>query len=778
LKKHLFILFILLSSFLFAQKKDKAWFLLDGIDYKTLSPQDKYIFDSILPLYHQANHDSIRLRHLIFFANTLGDEKIWPRYNQLALKLAEKGGEDRAFLIFKTHALNNVAYELSTLKNDAKGALAIYEDIYKIQTKLNDLTGLSATTNNLANIYKKQGDTEKAIEYHLKSLAIKERNNDKLGVGISYINLGSIYKDQGDLASAVNCFSKALRLFETEKDNRQMGSALNNLGRVYQNQGDLSKAMENYKKAKKLFEMIGEKQSVSLALNNIGEVYEDKGDIENALKNYYEAKKIRESIDDKISVANSYLFLAGAYRRLNQTDSSIILLNKSASIFELGENKAALAETYALLSDIYSEKNEIAKAESYAKQALQIAETFGYPALISGPSYVLYRVYKKQSKTGPALEMYEQFTKMRDSLNRIENRKGVLRQQFKAEYDKKIVADSIAQANVRLIEQSKHESEIAKQRLFTYGGVFGFILMLIIAFISFRAFKNKQHANKEISQQKFIIEEKQKAIVDSINYAKRIQYTLLAHEDLLKANLNEHFVLFKPKDIVSGDFYWATKVESSELRDESKSKPSKTSQPSTLNSQLFYLAVCDSTGHGVPGAFMSLLNIGFLSEAINEKGIYQPHEVLNYVRQKLIESISKEEQKDGFDGTLVCFDKANNSITYSSANNRVLLFADNKINELGYDKMPVGQAERLNSFTLQTVNSTKGDILYLLTDGYSDQFGGPAGKKFKYKQFSETLHQIAILPLPQQKEKLEFAFNDWKGEQEQVDDVCVIGIRL
>jgi tetratricopeptide (TPR) repeat protein len=727
LKKHIFILFILLSSFLFAQKKDKAWFLLDGIDYSTLSPQDKYIFDSILPLYHQANHDSIRLRHLIFFANTLGDEKIWPRYNQLALKLAEKGGEDRAFLIFKTHALNNVAYELSTLKNDAKGALAIYEDIYKIQYRLNDLTGLSATTNNLANIYKKQGDTEKAIEYHLKSLAIKERNNDKLGVGISYNNLGSIYKDQGDLASAVNCFSKALKLFESQKDNRQVANALNNLGRIYQNQGDLNKAFENYKKAKILFEMIGEKQSVSLALNNIGEVYMDKGDVENALKSYYEAKKIRESIDDKISVGNSYVFIAEAYKRLQQIDSSIILLNKSCSIFEQGENKPALAQAYSLLSDIYYDRNELTTAERYAKEAMQIGKTFGYPSLITGPAYVLYRVYKKQSKVGPSLEMYEEYIKMRDSLDRIENKKGILKQQFKSEYDKKIVADSIAQANERLIEQSIHESEIARQRLFTYGGVFGFVLMLIIAFISFRAFKNKQHANKEISQQKHIIEEKQKAIVDSINYAKRIQYTLLAHEDVLKSNLNEHFILFKPKDIVSGDFYWATTVRSSEFVVRSKGQKNISELPTT-NSELFYLAVCDSTGHGVPGAFMSLLNIGFLSEAINEKGIYQPHEVLNYVRQKLIESISKEEQKDGFDGTLVCFDKANNSITYSSANNRVLLFADNKINELGYDKMPVGQAEKLNSFTLQTVNSNKGDILYLLTDGYSDQFGGPAGK--------------------------------------------------
>ncbi len=755
MKKHVFILLIFLSSFVFAQKKDKAWYLLDGIEYNTLSPQDKYIFDSILPLYHKANHDSIRLRHLIFFANTLGDEKIWPRYNQLALKLAEKGGEDKAFLIFKTHALNNVAYELSTLKNDAKGALAIYEDIFKIQTRLNDLTGLSATTNNLANIYKKQGDTEKAIEYHLKSLTIKERNNDKLGVGISYNNLGSIYKDQGDLASAVNCFSKALKLFESQKDNRQVANALINLGRVYQNQGDVNKALENYKKAKLLFEMIGERQSVASTLHFIGLAYEDKGESEKAFKNYYEAKREYEKIGDLIGIGNSHIYIAESYRRLRRQDSAIILLNKACDIFKKGENKYTLTQAYSNLADIYFERNELLKAENYAKEALQIAKNFGYPSLIRGPSYVLYRVYKKQSKIGPSLEMYEQFIKMRDSLDRIENKKGILKQQFKSEYDKKIVADSIAQANIRLIEQNKHDHEIARQRLFTYGGVFGFVLMLVIAFISFRAFKNKQHANKEISQQKHIIEEKQKAIVDSINYAKRIQYTLLAHEDLLKGNLNEHFVIFKPKDIVSGDFYWATSANNK-----------------------FYLAVCDSTGHGVPGAFMSLLNIGFLSEAINEKGIYQPHEVLNYVRQKLIESISKEEQKDGFDGTLVCFDKANNSITYSSANNRVLLFQNEKINELGYDKMPVGQAEKLNSFNLHTVNGNKGDILYLLTDGYSDQFGGPAGKKFKYKQFSETLYQIATLPLPQQKEKLEFAFNAWKGEQEQVDDVCVIGIRL
>jgi serine phosphatase RsbU (regulator of sigma subunit)/lipopolysaccharide biosynthesis regulator YciM len=762
LKKGIFIVFVLCSTFLFAQHKGKEWYLLDSLDPKQFSIQDKYIFDSILPLYHNATQDSIKLKQVIFLANTLGDEKIWPRYNSLALKMAEKGGDNKTYLIYKTYALSNIAYQYSTLKNDPRSALAIYEDIYKIQQRLNDLTGLSATTNNIGNIYKKQGNLDKAIEYHMKSMDLKEKNNDKLGVGISYNNLGAIYKDQGDLTSAVNCFSKALKIFERVKDNRQTASALNNLGRIYQNQGDYAKSLENYKRAKMLFDYIGEKQSCASTLQNIGGVYEDMGDIEKALSNYFEAKRFCEDIEDLIGVGNSYIYIAEAYKRLGKQDSSIILLNKACDILSEGDNKYSLTQAFSLLSEIYFEKNELTKAESYATKALQTAKTFGYPSLIRDPSYILYKVYRKQSRTNQSLEMYEQYIKMRDSLDRIENKKGILKQQFKSEYDKKTVADSIAQANLRLIEQNKHEHEIARQRLFTYGGVFGFVLMLIIAFISFRAFKNKQQANKEITQQKHIIEEKQKEILDSINYAKRIQYALLAHAEFLNQHLKDNFILFKPKDIVSGDFYWATSVDSGQ---------------NAVGSR-FYLAVCDSTGHGVPGAFMSLLNISFLNEAINEKGILEPHEVLNYVRKRLIESISREEQKDGFDGVLVCFDKAKNAITYSSANTSPLLYNGTELLELPYDKMPVGQGERMNSFALHTINYKKGDILYLGTDGYVDQFGGADGKKFKYRRLCETLKQNVGLNLPAQKNVLEITFNDWKGNLDQVDDVLLVGIKL
>ena len=271
---------------------------------------------------------------------------------------------------------------------------------------------------------------------------------------------------------------------------------------------------------------------------------------------------------------------------------------------------------------------------------------------------------------------------------------------------------------------------------------------------------------QEIANQKKTVEEKQKEIVDSINYAQRIQFTLLAHEKVLKKHFDDHFVLFQPKDIVSGDFYWATKAVPRGNEDK----------------ELFYLAVCDSTGHGVPGAFMSLLNISFLNEAINEKGIHEPDAILNYVRDRLVNSVSRDGAKDGMDGILVCFEsnkKENNyRITYSAGNNAPLIYNDGTLEELPFSKMPIGKGEKEEQFSLHIINAKKGNAIYLYTDGYADQFGGPKGKKFKYKQLNEMLLGNANLPMKKQKDIIQKAIVDWKGEFEQVDDICVIGIRL
>jgi ligand-binding sensor domain-containing protein/serine phosphatase RsbU (regulator of sigma subunit) len=268
----------------------------------------------------------------------------------------------------------------------------------------------------------------------------------------------------------------------------------------------------------------------------------------------------------------------------------------------------------------------------------------------------------------------------------------------------------------------------------------------------------------ELHREKEKVTAAHKDIRDSINYAKRIQYALLAHEELLAKNLKEYSILFKPKDVVSGDFYWATSAVSS--------------SESGVRRERFYLAVCDSTGHGVPGAFMSLLNISFLNEAIIEKKMEKSGEVFDYVRKRLIENVSAEGGQDGMDAILVCFDPLAKKITYAAAHNAPLIIRGEEIIQLPTDKMPVGKGEKTDPFATREIELLPGDTLYLYTDGFADQFGGPNGKKFKETNLKKLLVSIAHFPMEKQKEKLEEEFEKWKGELEQVDDTLIIGVRV
>ena len=267
-------------------------------------------------------------------------------------------------------------------------------------------------------------------------------------------------------------------------------------------------------------------------------------------------------------------------------------------------------------------------------------------------------------KMGEKNKSYSYFFKY-DSLSKLiyseENINSVSSMKTQFETEKKESQNKLLQTEIELSGKT-----IKQQRIVTYIIIGGLLMTALLAFFIFNGLKKQKKAfviiskqKEEVHRQKEIIEEHQKETIDSINYAKRIQYALLANNDLLKRNLNTHFVLFKPKDIVSGDFYWATE-----------------------HNNKFYLAVCDCTGHGVPGAFMSLLNIGFLSEAIKEKNIEKPNEVFNYVRTRLIDSISSDGQQDGMDGILLCIDKTLNQISYAAANNEPILVSDNNIIEL------------------------------------------------------------------------------------------------
>jgi serine phosphatase RsbU (regulator of sigma subunit) len=470
---------------------------------------------------------------------------------------------------------------------------------------------------------------------------------------------------------------------------------------------------------------------VALTLNNIGTLYEGEGDLKKAMEYFRKSLEIQERI----------------------------------------KNQRGLCVVWGNISDLLLKEKKYNEAKKYALKALTIAKEIGYPAHIQSQASSLYKIESALGNWKDALEYHKLFYSMRDSINNIENAGAAIKEQVKFEYEKQTAIDKVVHEKELVLAGEREQ----KQRVISIGIGLGLVLILVFAVFVFNRLQVTRKQKTIIEEQKHlveeknhIIEEKQKEIIDSINYAKRIQHTLLAHDEFLKEHLPEHFVFFKPKDIVSGDFYWSTVV-----------------QHSTLNIQRFYLAVCDSTGHGVPGAFMSLLNISFLNEAINEKKIYQPNEILDHVRQRLIDEISKDGGKDGMDAILLCIETTKDSngnearkITYAAANNHPIVVSKGNSIELGKDKMPVGKGEKTDSFTLRTIEASPGDSLYLYTDGFADQFGGPKGKKFKYKPLNQLLADNAGLSFEEQNKRLEENFENWKGTLEQVDDVCIIGIRI
>lgn len=738
-----------------------------------------------------ATHDTTKCNLLLQIVES-PDETEWEKYNENLRLIAEKklkelqpsSPQNKIFKKFLAYSLNNIGYDFNQKGNTEK-ALEYYNKCMKMWEEADNKKGAATTLNNIGLIYHTQGNIDQAINFYTKSFKLQEEIGDKHGMAYTLNNLGYIYNSQGSISKALDFYNKSLKLREEIGDKKGVSYSLTNLGFIYQSQGDISKALDYYRKSLKLQEETGDKKAIGYSLNNIGDAYRSEGDYKNALYYYGKSLKIREEIGDKQGIAYSLNNIGYIYK--TQGDPSITTSKedalkagiikaldyyiKSLKLREEIQDKTGMATSLLSIGSIYIKQKNYPTALDYCSKAMNVSKELGYPENIKSSAYSLCKIYKATGNHKLALENYELFIQMRDSINNIETQKATIKQQTQYEYDKKKAVEDEKHAAELKVQEEKAYADKKRQNIIIGSVSVVLLLVAIFSLLLYNRFKTTQKQKqiieikeKETQQQKHIIEEKQKEILDSINYAKRIQYTLLAHEEFLKENLPEHFTYFNPKDIVSGDFYWATK-----------------------HNNKFYLAVCDSTGHGVPGAFMSLLNIGFLTEAINEKNIEKPNEVFDYVRQKLTNTISKEGQKDGFDGILVCFDQNNKSITYAAANNAPVLMkaalrqAEGPVADLveaPADRMPVGVGERKENFTLHTIDAKPGDMLYLYTDGYADQFGGPKGKKFKYKQLNELLVSLHTQPLSEQRTKLISAFNSWKGELEQVDDVCVIGIRL
>ena len=615
-----------------------------------------------------------------------------------------------------------------------------------------------------SNYYLYHGKHLRALKLLYKLKEDSSLKNDIKSEYLIYRLLGRAMYDLGEREKACEFYSTGLSLAASIKDSISMADfntylaavnvhALSDLGnkqlyfarKIYQSRNLKDKLLLLYLKLGTHYSFLNIKDSVNFYFNKVLEGVKIKGNDSLLIPVYLNLGVMKENEKD----------YKGCY---DYTQKAIAISKKY-------NDKKSLSLLLANLAWSFTDTKQYDSSLIYSKRALEEAYKINYirPLIVAYENLVEVSQLKNDFKG--AFLYYKKVVVLRDSFGNINKDLASLKNQLEGSYkDKEFQIKSEA-----FIKDQKSKEDIFMQKMIILIVVIVLILVAVTATILYNRFKiiqkqkhliEKQKSeitlqHDEITIQKEILQERNTEIIDSINYAKKIQYTLLAQQEFISASIADHFILFKPKDIVSGDFYWAAK-----------------------NKDKFYLAVCDSTGHGVPGAFMSLLNIGFLSEAINEKGITKPNEVFNYVRQRLDNSLSKYNQKDGFDGILVCFDLKDKKITYAAANNAPVVINNGILEELDYDKMPVGIGERKEEFRLFEMNLTSESTLILYTDGFADQFGGPKGKKFKYKQMNEKIVMAHNLPLKEQSSELEKVFEHWKGDLEQVDDVCIIGIRI
>jgi serine phosphatase RsbU (regulator of sigma subunit) len=570
--------------------------------------------------------------------------------------------------------------------------------------------------------------------------------------------IGIISYKQGDLSKALKHYFDCLSYYEKTNDLKGMASLYNNIGLLYGAKHDFQKSINYHKKSLAIKEKLNDEYGKAASYNNIGIIYSDIDLIDSSKLYHEKALEIRLKINDINGLGTSYYNIANNYFDLNNNKKSLEFHYKALNMFRITDDYFNFSFCMNEIAMNHLNLNEENKCKQYADSALQIAIKNEIKEAEMEVYKTFYFMYNKLKDPVNELKYYKLFSELKIKLSNESQAAEIGKMETKFEYENKIKLQELEQEKKDVLQNA----ESKKQKMLIAAIAIILVLVVIFSFFLYNRFKVIQKQNKLIEHQKQIVDEKaaelsvrQKEILDSIHYAKRIQNTLLAHKEFVDQNITNNFIYFNPKDIVSGDFYWATKKEN-----------------------YFYLAICDSTGHGVPGAFMSLLSIGFLSEAINEKNILEPNKVFDYVRMRLIDSVSKDGQKDGFDGILLQLNLGTKEIKYAAANNAPIQVSNGNIIELEKDKMPVGHGERKEDFKLFSINANMGDTLYLYTDGFADQFGGPKGKKYKYKQLNELLANNSNKALTEQSDLLCETFNSWKGNLEQVDDVCVVGIRI
>lgn len=709
-------------------------------------------------------------------------------YNESKYEAAVSLADSIIDFLSATDKDNRYIVKAYNIKAKALSALNDFDNAEKIlianterAISIHDQNGLAGCYYLLGSIYSDKGFYLKSKEQLLKSIIIRDEIRDELGLAAGYSFLGSTYSHLGDYMQGIEYIQKSITLREKTGDKRGLANSYLSLYKIYMDIGESDKALTSELKSLDICREINDLQCVSGRLTNLGEIYQDKGDYQKALTYHFLALSISKKVNIKNRIAEVHENIAKNYNYTKRYEDALKHLDSCIVIRKLIGDEEGQVSASLVLSDINYNQHKLEEAIKNGSHALNAGLKLNLPYLIKDAHEVLSNTYDKQNNTDKALYHYKQYIVLRDSLYNIDKTKLIVRKELEFNFNKKQEIQKLAVAK-KLAETN---AESRKQRIIILFTVFGIIILtalLIFGLYQYRlkisSEKKLQYLNSDlnlknyqlleksdiIESQNSTIHQKNKEITDSIRYARKIQTAMMPLRHEFASYFKESFVFFEPKDIISGDFFWITEK----------------------NDKIIF-ATGDCTGHGVPGGFMSMLGVSLLNEIINEHDLTEPALILSRLRKKVITALRQKglsgEQQDGMDMTICVIDKIQMTLQYAAANHSFYLIRKNetgyKLEEYKGDKQPVGIfGNDLKPFKQHTLELKQGDVLYTMTDGYADQFGGPKSKKFKYKQLKDMLVSIQDHNLESQEEIIKQRFIHWKGNLEQVDDVCLIGIRI
>ncbi len=764
------------------------------------SVKSNSVTDSLLIQLKKANHDTaiVRINNDLsqFLTKLEPDSAYFYVNNAIILSKKHISEDNNRMTIYYKHELAR-SYTLLGHCYKALGeyskAIGSYVYALNIKKKLKDKQGKAKGYINIGIIKSIQGKYFDALDYYEFAKKTLKDNDNKPLMAKLYRNIGNVYYYQGEWDFALESYLKSLAISENINDIRSMSRCQNNIAMIHKETNRFKWAIDYLHKSLAIKQQINDQRGIATVYNNMGDVYFKQKDYDDAFTYYYKSLKIRKKVKDNRGTAFSLTNigkLMTAKKNYTKADSCY---REALKIFKEITDKEQIASVYNEIAKIKFIKANYEDAIKYSKMSIEISRNLNALPRLRDSYKLLADSYEKQYKVSLAFKYFKlyfdnfkMYIAIKDSIFDKEAN-NLIKKEQRYRIDQKETENK----NLKL-QQEKQKADERNLKMQIYLLLFGFLVVIIFALVVYRSYKSKTEANKLLRKQKTQlqnakeeIENQKQEIESSIVYAQHIQKAVLPSKEFRQEILPEHFVFFRPRNIVSGDFFWIKKIE-----------------------KYVVVSVADCTGHGVPGAFMSMLGFMFLNEVVTIENIPNAGAILDQIREKVKESLHQSgkegETKDGMDMSFYIIDTETNILNYAGAFNPLYIVRDNdKIDdfeslqadglklyqskkqqldasliEIKADRQPIAIYSYEREFTNHQFQLKDGDRIYSFSDGYPDQFGGEKGKKFNVKRFKELLLDVRNCDMKTQKQKINSSFMEWMGNAEQVDDVILLGMRI